>query len=69
MKAGIKQLQRYMKTISMGKVRAYNSSGVLDSRVNIDPGFDDLEGYVIMAIGGARVLVHHEDRIETGYEY
>ncbi|KAF9300698.1 hypothetical protein BGZ74_007593, partial [Mortierella antarctica] len=69
MEAGVKQLQRYMQTIALGKVRSHDTSGVLDSRVNIDHGLDDLQGYVLMAIGGARVLVRPVDRIETECEY
>ncbi|KAI1315836.1 hypothetical protein EDD11_000271 [Mortierella claussenii] len=69
MEDGVKQLKRYMKTIAMGKVQSYNTSGVLDSRVNINPGLDDLEGYVIMAIGGARLLARHVGRIETECGY
>ncbi|KAF9369335.1 hypothetical protein CPC16_004587 [Podila verticillata] len=69
MEASVKQLQRYMQTIALGKVRSYDTSGVLDSRVNIDHGLDDLQGYVLMAIGGARVLVRPVERIETECEY
>ncbi|KAF8949039.1 hypothetical protein BGZ52_006237, partial [Haplosporangium bisporale] len=65
MEAGVKQLQRYMQTIALGKVRSYDTSGVLDSRVNIGHGLDDLQGYVLMAIGGACVLVRPVERIET----
>ncbi|KAF9343232.1 hypothetical protein BGX26_006060, partial [Mortierella sp. AD094] len=69
MEGGLKQLQRYMNTIALGKPQRYNASGVLDSRVNIDIGLDDLQGYVAMAIGGARVLVRSVEAIETTYAY
>ncbi|KAG0074343.1 hypothetical protein BGZ92_003433, partial [Podila epicladia] len=65
MEAGVKQLQQYMQIIALGKVRSYGTSGVLDSRVNIDNGLDDMQGYVLMAIGGVRVLVRRVDSIEA----
>ncbi|KAF9150525.1 hypothetical protein BGX20_005656 [Mortierella sp. AD010] len=69
MEGGLRQLQRYMNTIALGRPQRYNASGVLDSRVNIDIGLDDLQGYVVMAIGGARVLIRSVEPIQTTYEY
>jgi hypothetical protein len=69
MEAGVKQLRRYMQIIAQGKVRSYNMSGVLDSRIKIDVGLDELRGYVVMAIGSTRVLVQHMESIQTDYEY
>ncbi|KAF9386115.1 hypothetical protein CPB97_004014, partial [Podila verticillata] len=51
----------------LGKVRSYDTSGVLDSRVNIGHGLDDLQGYVLMAIGGARVLARPVELVQTEF--
>ena len=69
MEGGLQQLRQYMRIIALGKVRSYRDSGVLDSRVNIDIGLDDLQGYVVMAIGGARVLMRSEECVQTQCEY
>ncbi|KAF9917174.1 hypothetical protein FBU30_000919, partial [Linnemannia zychae] len=69
MEAGVEQLRRYMQTIARGRARSYDASGVLDSRIKIDLGLDDLRGYVVMAIGGVRVLVRHMEIISTECEY
>ncbi|KAI8596255.1 DDE superfamily endonuclease-domain-containing protein [Dissophora ornata] len=67
MEAGVKRLQRYMQTIALGKVRSYSTSRVLGSRVNIDPGLDDLQGYVLMAIGASVTFPEIEDKVTEGF--
>ena len=69
MEDGLQQLQRYMRIIAFGRVKSYNDSGVLDTRVNIGIGLDHLQGYVIMAVGGARVLVRSVNAVETRHKY
>lgn len=69
METGVKQVQRYMQTIALGEVRSYDTSGVLDIRVNIDHGLNDLQGYVLTAIGGARVLVRPVELVQTECKY
>ena len=69
MEDGLQQLKRYMNTIALGTPKSYYGSGVLDSRVNIDTGLDGLQGYVVMAIGGARVFVRSVDVVKTKYKY
>jgi len=69
MEAGVEQLKRHMQTIALGKVRSYSAPGVLDDRVNIDLGLDDLQGYVFMAIGGVRVLVRPLEPVQSECRY
>ncbi|CAG8813368.1 41151_t:CDS:2, partial [Gigaspora margarita] len=47
----VKQLEKYMQTIRMGKPKSYYDSGVLDSRVRIGDGHDNLQGHAIITIG------------------
>jgi len=69
MESGKTQLRRYMETIALGKPKTLSASGVIDNRIVIDHGLDDIKGYVIMAIGGARVLVHSMEVIDTTNSY
>ena len=65
----VKQLEKYMQTIGKGKPKSYHDSGVLDSRVRIGEGHDDLQGHVIIAIGGRRILVYSTELMPTLNEY
>lgn len=65
----VKQLKKYMQTIRKGKPKSYCDSGVLDSRVRIGKGYDDLQGHVVIAIGGKRILVHSTELMPTPNEY
>ncbi|KAF8966019.1 hypothetical protein BGZ46_000451, partial [Entomortierella lignicola] len=56
-----------MNIIARGKVRSRKSSGALDNRVDVGARFDTLQGYVVIAIGCARVLVHSMESFETEY--
>ena len=58
-----------MQTIAKGKPQLYNDSGVFDSRVRIGEGRDDLQGHVIMTIGGRRIFVHSTELMSTTNEY
>ncbi|RIA89109.1 hypothetical protein C1645_214919 [Glomus cerebriforme] len=65
----VKQLEKYMQTIGKGKPKSYYDSGVLDSRVRIGEGHDNLQGHVIIAIGGRRILVHSTELMPTPNKY
>jgi len=69
MEGALKQLETYMQTIAKGKPQLYHDSGVLDSRVRISEGRDDLQGHVVMAIGGRRILVRSTELKSTRNEY
>ncbi|KAI8345922.1 hypothetical protein B0O80DRAFT_471260 [Mortierella sp. GBAus27b] len=69
MESGKTQLRRYMETIALGKFNTFSASGVLDNRVGIVDGLDDIKGYVFMAVGGARVLVDTMEAIDTTNSY
>ncbi|CAG8752422.1 21575_t:CDS:2, partial [Dentiscutata erythropus] len=65
----IKQLEMYMNIVAKGESKTYYDFGVLDNRVEIKRGFDDLRGYVIMAIAGDHVLVHFTKLTSTSNRY
>lgn len=65
----VKQLQKYMQIIIKGKRKSYLDSGVMDSRVKISEGHDELQGHVIIAIGGKRILVRSTELMSTPNKY
>ena len=58
-----------MQTIGEGKPKSYYDSGVLDSRIIIGEGYDNLQGHVVIAIGSRRILVHFTELMPTSNEY
>ncbi|KAF8950201.1 hypothetical protein BGZ46_004672, partial [Entomortierella lignicola] len=67
--AGLIQLDRYLKVINAGEFKGSKNHGILDDRVNIEMGLDDLRGYLIMAIGGARIIVRSKEEIYSSWSY
>ncbi|KAA8910762.1 hypothetical protein FN846DRAFT_888157 [Sphaerosporella brunnea] len=57
-KDAMAQLERYMQAVKMGAVKSYSDSGVMDGRVKISETADPhaLYGFVLMAVGGRRIL-------------
>ena len=66
---GLEQLKRYMETIAKGHVLTYADSGIFDKRVSVRSGTCILAGYVIMVIGGKRVLWRTAEKITAKYLY
>ena len=67
--AATAQLNKYMNIISMGRVTS-TRPGVLNDRITCrDGGCDVLLGYVIICVGGARVLCRPTTRKVTFYSF
>ena len=63
------QLSKYMKIISLGQAERPRP-GVLDERVLCrDGGQDELRGYVVICVGGARVICRRTAIKITKYSY
>ncbi|RUO97023.1 hypothetical protein BC936DRAFT_141107 [Jimgerdemannia flammicorona] len=54
MERAMRQLETYMETIAKGEAKEYQDSGILNNRIIVK----ELIGYVIMLIGGKRILMH-----------
>lgn len=50
------QVQKYLRVAKEGSV-GRNGCGILDSRIHCEDGKDRLDGYVVVCIGGTRILV------------
>jgi hypothetical protein len=68
-KDAFEQLQRYVQVMKMGCVAKFSDSGVFDNRVEISPGNSDLYSFVIMAIGGRKILWQSGETVGTGFSY
>jgi hypothetical protein len=63
------QLNKYMTLISKGRVTS-TSPGVLDDRIQCHPsGCDVLCGYVVICIGGTRVICRSMVKKESYYSF
>ena len=69
MNSGREQAAKYIKTIAKGKPKNYSESRVLDDRIKIGIGLDTIQGYVIVGIGGSRVIFDCLDPLDANYEY
>lgn len=69
LRSAVEQCDRYVGTIALGKPKYFDNPGALDSRIIVNVGCDDLQGHVVMAIGGRRILVCSTDLISTQYKY
>jgi hypothetical protein len=68
--AGLNQLEKHIQTIQKGNPASYNHAGIFDTRVKVTKGgHDNLQGYVVLGIGGTRVLVTSTERISTTFQY
>ena len=69
----ITQLKEYMSIIAMGpwKPNATKFSGVNDTHVVAiaDGNEEFLDGYVVLAVGTRRFIVHKVDRISTNIHF
>jgi len=67
---GKAQAAKYIEIIAKGKPKNYSESGVLDNQIKIDEiGQDTIQGHVIVAIGGARVIAQSLLPVGTSYNY
>jgi hypothetical protein len=62
------QIKMYLSTIEKGDATD-SSAGVHDSRLRCEEGSAQLLGYVIICLGGTRVLAYKVDSKETKYCY
>jgi hypothetical protein len=63
----LSQLAEYMRHIQQGP--SEGPPGILDNRVCCKEGADDLRGYVVMCIGGTRVLAWGGGMMQTKWTY
>ena len=63
------QLDNYMHLIAHGESKSYGDLGVRDHRIRVGEGRDDLQGHVIMNIGGRRILLCSTKLMPTQHEY
>jgi hypothetical protein len=54
--AAVKQLNKYLRVVKKGDTVS-SRAGILDRRVRCRIGMDQLDGYVLVCIGGTRVVV------------
>ncbi|KAF9423740.1 hypothetical protein BGZ76_003620 [Entomortierella beljakovae] len=66
---GLVQLDRYLHVIVAGEFKEGKRHGILDDRVNVEMGLDDLRGYLIMAVGGARIIIRPKKVLWTTCSY
>jgi len=60
------QAQRYLQVAKNGPVRR-KDSGVLDGRIICETGEDELVAYVVIAIGGTRVIASQVGKEQTRF--
>jgi hypothetical protein len=63
------QLKRYVEVMNMGCAARFSDSGVFDKRVEISPGNDDLHSFVIMTIGGRKILWQSGETVGTRFSF
>jgi hypothetical protein len=68
-KDALEQLKRYVQVIKKGFVASYSDSGILDKRVKVSPGNSDLYSFVVMAVGGRRILWQPGETVGTEFLY
>jgi hypothetical protein len=67
--AALKHLDECVRVVKMGGAAQYSDIGVLDSRVKISPGHGKLFSFVVIAIGGRRVLWQSHEPVQTKFWY
>jgi hypothetical protein len=65
MDSAASQLQRYLITMCRGAAAQWANHGVLDDRVRCGTGHDILLGYVLLCVGGSRVLCRPTEKRHT----
>jgi hypothetical protein len=62
------RLRNYLEVISSGQA-AYDQKGLIDRRVLCRPGLDRLRGYVIICVGGLRVICREVEMRITAHSF
>jgi hypothetical protein len=65
----MQRLERYVRVIESGEAEKDKDSGILSDRVEITDGNDTLLSFVLMVIGGRRVLWRAGRKVQTKYSY
>ena len=65
----MQQVARYLDVLSQGKAVRFEDAGFIDRRIGCGNGKAALVAYVVLCIGGTRVLIWETGEKDTKFEY